>query len=409
MVGLEGSVRSGKTWASLLDWLRFCREGPKGTLVMAGRTERTVIENVVLPLQGFLGEHRVKLNRGLGTVWILGRRVRIVGANDEQAQTKIQGPTFAGAYVDEASTVPESFFNMLFSRLSVEGARMWFTSNPESPAHWLKVNWLDRARLWIDQDGNRHENPDGVDLVRVSFKLEDNPNLPPPYVERVKGAYSGLWYRRYILGEWCIAAGAIYEDWDPVRHVIAAGNLPPIARVLSAGIDYGTTHRTRGYLLGISAEPRPRLVVLDEWRPERSTDAGFSADYRRWIAKRPLEWRSPEWIAVSPDAASFRLQLFEDGLANVMCASNAVVNGLRTVASLLTADRLVVSDTCEELVKEIPGYVWDPKATARGEDAPLKENDDCVDALRYAVASTRALWGLQIPITIPLTSEEAAA
>lgn len=396
IVALEGSVRSGKTWCSLIEWLENCRRGPLGPLLMTGRTERTVITNLIMPLQQMLGEKRVRLNRGLGTARILGRDVMIVGANNEAAVTKIQGRTLAGAYVDEASTLPESYFNMLYSRLSVSGAQMWLTSNPEAPAHWLKVNWLDRARLWIDQDGTEHVREDGIDLVRVSFKLEDNTNLPAEYVERIKATYSGLWYRRYILGEWCIAAGAIYEDWDPALHVVPADQLPDIAHLIAVGIDYGTTNPTRGVLLGLSSESTPRLVLLDEWAPERATDANLSLSYRRWIGTR-----EPQWVAVDPSAASFKLQLFTDGLDNVMNGSNAVASGIRVVASLLKAGRLIVSDACSALIAEIPGYCWDPKATERGEDEPIKENDHSCDAMRYSVASTRALWGAQILLTLP--------
>lgn len=118
----EGSVRSSKTITTLIDWLRFIRTGPPGNLAMCGRTERTVINNMVLPLQEMLGTERVRVNYGQGTVNILGRDIMLFGANNEQSRTKIQGLTLAGALVDEASTVPESFFNMLYSRLSVPGA-----------------------------------------------------------------------------------------------------------------------------------------------------------------------------------------------------------------------------------------------------------------------------------------------
>ena len=36
----EGSVRSGKTIASLIAWLRFVREGPPGNLLSTSRTAR---------------------------------------------------------------------------------------------------------------------------------------------------------------------------------------------------------------------------------------------------------------------------------------------------------------------------------------------------------------------------------
>ncbi|MEN6426117.1 MAG: phage terminase large subunit [Phycisphaerales bacterium] len=410
IVALEGSVRSSKTWTTLIEWLEYCRRGPAGPLLITGRTERTVITNIVLPLQQMLGAKRVKLNRGLGLVTILGRECMIVGADNETAVTKIQGRTLAGALVDETSTLPESYFDMLYSRLSIEGAQVFLTSNPEAPAHWLMAHWLSRARLWIDRDGNEHvrelgdpNDPDGViDLIRISFKLEDNPNLPPAYVARIKAAYSGLWYRRYILGEWCIAEGAVYDCWDPDKHVVKAADLPPIQRLLATGIDYGTTHPTRGYLLGVSAEATPRLVFIDEWRPGKMTDSGYSKDYRNWIGSR-----APEWVAVDPAAASFKLQLFTDGLSNVMDANNSVISGIRTVASLLSSGRLIVSDACVELIAHIPGYSWDPKATARGEDAPIKQDDDECDAARYAVASTRALWGTLVPITVALDEEAA--
>ena len=144
----------------------------------------------------------------------------LIGADNEAAATKIQGLTLAGAYCDEAAALPETFFNMLYSRLSVAGARLWLTSNPDNPGHWLKKKWLDRAKLWLDRDGVTHADPGGIDLHRVSFKLEDNPHLPAEYVARVKASYTGLWRRRYVLGEWCMAAGAVYSMWDPARHVL---------------------------------------------------------------------------------------------------------------------------------------------------------------------------------------------
>ena len=39
----EGAVRSGKTIASLLDWVRFIRQGPAGPLLMTGRNLGLVV------------------------------------------------------------------------------------------------------------------------------------------------------------------------------------------------------------------------------------------------------------------------------------------------------------------------------------------------------------------------------
>lgn len=399
----EGSVRSGKSVACDLRWLSFVRYGPPGNLLMAGKTERTLKRNVIDPLVDILGRGLCSYSLGSGELQLLGRRVYVAGANDERAQEKVRGLTLVGAYVDEASTLPETFFKMLLSRLSVDGARLFATTNPDGPAHWLKAEYLDRCALHLRGDGELAEPGGELDLARFSFRLADNAHLAPDYVAAICREYTGLWHKRFIEGEWCIAAGAVYDGWDPDRHMVKAAKLPDIARLLSVGIDYGTNHPTRGYLIGVSAESSPRLVVLDEWAPGVMTDAGYSADFRRWLGTR-----QPEWICVDPAAASFKLQLFSDGLSNVMNASNAVLGGIRTIASLLATDRLIVSDACVELAKELPSYVWDPKATARGEDAPVKANDDCCDALRYAVATTRQLWGSLVPMTIPADLEEAA-
>lgn len=395
----EGSIRSGKTFTSLVEWIRYCRTGPPGMLLIAGRTERTILNNIVQPLQDMLGPRRVAINRGLGTVSLLGRTVLMVGANNEASRTKIQGLTLAGAYVDEAGTLPESFFSMLVSRLSVAGARLWLTSNPESPSHWLKTKWLDRARIWVDRNGAVHHKPDfdpdrDPDIHRVSWALEDNTTLPPDYVRNTKAMYTGLWYRRYILGEWVAAEGAIYDMWDPDRHVVH--DLPPMARHLGVGVDYGTTNATAGILLGLSAEPRPRLYLLDEWRYDpatarlRLTDGQLSAGLCEWMGGR----QDPrvEWVLVDPAAASLKVQLHADGARNVTDADNDVAYGIRTVASLLGTGDLLVSDRCTGLIAEFPGYSWNPKATEKGEDKPIKTADHSLDAARYAVATTESVW-----------------
>lgn len=413
IVAYEGSVRSGKTFTTLLKWIDYCRRGPEGLLLITGRTERTVINNIVLPIMDMLGRDRVKLNRGEGRVNIAGRDCLLIGANNEQARTKIQGLTLAGAYVDEASTLPESYFNMLFSRLSVEGAQLFLTANPEGPQHWLLVNWLQRAKLWLKGDGTLEESndPAALDLVRFTFILDDNAhNLPTSYVENLKRSYTGVWHRRFIQAQWVVADGTIYDSWtddllvDPV-------DLPPMERVLSIGVDYGTTNATAGLILGLADQ---RLWLLDEWAPKSSagrslTDAEQSLDLRRWLPNRPVDaWRRPEWIHVDPAAASFRLQLFSDGLSNTVPAWNDVLPGIRTVASLMATGRLRVSKACTNFRTEVVGYSWDPKATKRGEDAPLKVNDHFVDSARYAIASTSPMWKRSIPILTAETLKEAA-
>lgn len=391
-----GSIRSGKTIASLLAWLIYVAHAPRGgELVVVGRTRESIARNVFGPLKdpslfGTLAKH-VTYTAGAPTAAILGRTIHVLGASDARAEAVLRGLTVAGAYVDEATLVSEAFWTQLLGRMSVPGARLFATTNPDGPAHWLRKQVVLRA----------------TDLgYRVfQFRLTDNTHLDPGYVAQICREYVGLWYRRFILGEWVQAAGAIYDTWDPTRHVAPTASFPTMDRILAVGVDYGDTHHTRGYLLGLGPDTRTgrpgghRLYVLAEWAPRQATMGEQSASLQAWLARQPVEaWRRPEWVAVDTAAASFRHQLHHDGVRGVRGAHKAVLPGIRTVAGLLATDRLVVADTCTHLIDRLPGYVWDDKATARGEDAPVKADDDEVDALRYAIYTTRLDWRDLIPL-----------
>ena len=408
----HGSVRSGKTIASLVRWLLFVESAPLlGELVMTGRTRDTVWRNAILPMQdkAVVGERFAEAvvgNFGAATVRIFGRRVHVLGASDSSSELAIRGMTVAGVYADEVTTMVQLFFQQLLTRMSVDGAKLFGTTNPDNPQHWLKESFLDRVAEPVTA-----EDRTLAETWRVwHFTLDDNPALPAAYVAQLRAQFpTGLFHRRYIRGEWVQAEGAVYGMWDEARHIVKPGEIPPMERVLALGVDHGTTNQTAGILLGLAGNT---LWVLDEWAPKITaghslTDAEQSLSLRGWLPSRPVEaWREPEWVYVDPAAASFRLQLYRDGVSNSAPGWNQVLDGIRSVQSLLAMDRLKVSSACVNLIREFPGYVWDEKAAKRGEDAPKKKDDHFVDALRYAVHSSSPLWQPHIPM---LTLPEAAA
>lgn len=388
---LEGSIRSGKTIVSLLRWLIFVARAPRGgELVMIGRTRDALYRNVIKPLQdvslfGVLAGQVIYTN-GASTAVILGRTVHIIGASDAKAEKIIRGMTVAGAYVDEITVIPEAFFTQLLGRMSVAGAQLFGTTNPDSPAHWLKAKFLDRLvslpdwRSW-------------------HFTIDDNPSLTDAYKASIKSEFTGLWYRRFILGEWVAAEGAIYDMWAPDRHVVPWADLPVMEQLLGVGIDYGTTNASTGLMLGLGVDRR--LYLVDEWRIDpqqmsgRLTDAQLSASLRDWLPQSHVPQVNdlhPRFVVVDPAAASFKVQLAHDGIRNVQNADNDVSYGIRLIASGLGGDWLRVSDRCPGFITEAPGYSWDPKATLKGEDKPIKVADHSLDGARYAVATLEPLW-----------------
>lgn len=363
----EGSVSSSKTVTTFFAWVDFVINGPPGELVMIGKTERTLKRNVIDPLITMYGARNIStVGMGKGEIHIFGRRVYLVGANDERSEQKIRGASFVGAYCDEITLYPESFWIMLLSRLRSPGARLYGTTNPDGPFHWLKVNYLDK----------------GLDhLKKWHFTLDDNPYLDPEYVKALKQEYTGLWYKRFILGLWCIAEGAVYDMWDEEKHVIdktPEGN--PDYYIV--GIDHGTQNATVFLLVSVrgdSATVEKEYYYSGAEKGKQKTDLEYSRDLREFIGTTQIRH-----IIIDPSAANFKQQLRNDKINNLKDADNSVIDGIRFVSSMLQSGRLKVTRQCPNLIKEFSSYVWDAKKQAKGEDEPVKQNDHALDALRYA-------------------------
>ncbi len=402
----EGAVRSGKTIGSIIAWIKYIRTGPPGNLLMVGKTERTLKRNIIDVMVQMLGKKRCVYRAGAGEVTILGRLIYVAGANDEKAVEKIKGLTLAGSYCDEVTTYPQTFFQMLETRLSVEGAQWFGTTNPEGPNHWLKKQYLDRARLHLRRDGTlvESQDPNALDLYRFSFVLDDNPSLPAAYVQALRRSHQGLFFRRYILGEWCLAEGVIYDAFDEVRHVVDL--LPEISRWMAVGLDYGTVNPFAALLIGIGADNR--MYVASEYRHDsriarkQLTDAQYSIGVRRWLSQyehRGTKGVTPSWVFVDPSAASFMTQLWSDGVPGVAKADNEVKDGIRSVSTAFGENILSIHRSCTGLLEELPAYVWDEKASLKGVDQPLKVDDHSVDGLRYGLHSSVNEWRHLLPVT----------
>lgn len=369
----DGPIRSGKTIGNLVRWIEFCRTAPPGDLMLVGKTERTLKRNVIGPLTDIAGSRRVKHVAGAGELYLSGRRIYLVGANDERAEEKIRGATLVGAYVNEVTLIPESAFNQLLGRASMPGAQIFGDTNPDSPYHWLYREWLTSDRLL-----------DAGDLKRWQFTIDDNWSLTEAYKDRLKRLYTGLWYQRMILGRWVMAEGRIYDVFDEAIHVV--DDDPKTTGLVHIGVDYGTSNPTVFLLVAWDVERR-RWTVLHEYRYDgraalrQRTDMEYSADLRAFMADTGLH---PRTIEIDPSAASFIAQLRRDGVTNIHQADNAVLDGIRTVSRAIASGQLVIHRRCTGLIEELATYSWDSKAQKRGEDKPLKEHDHGPDALRYA-------------------------
>lgn len=360
-----GAVRSGKTFSSIRKFLDRLRHGVPGDAMIIGVNRATIHRNILTSMYRMLGFPCP--SPMCNKVSIYGRDLYFVGAPDVSAVTTIQGSTLAYALVDEATCLPEPFWKMLETRLSVPGAQLFATCNPEGPAHWLKKQYIDRA--------------DDLDLISWQFNLDDNPVLDEKYKKAIKASFSGVWYKRFILGEWCQASGAVYPDFD---HNNTYENPFPAPNYYVVGIDYGTTNATAAVLCAVSPHMWPQIRVEKEYYYDSvkvgipKTDAQLVKDIKDFIGIYNV--RS---IYVDPAAASFKIALRQEDLP-VLDANNDVLLGIKTVSKFVSGKNVLVHRSCKNLIEQMQSYAWDPKAQNRGEDSPIKKDDHGTDALRYA-------------------------
>lgn len=392
----HGAVRSSKTISCTVRWLSYLLYGPPGDVAMLGRTTATLQRNVMNDLFDTVGPQNYKwVNRQQGELRIFNRRVYCFGANNEDAESKIRGATFAGALCDEVNLYPQSVFNQLMARLSVEGAQCFCNCNPDSPYHWFYTDYI--------------MNDEITDKKVWKFLMEDNLSLSQSYIESLKQMYRGVWYERMILGNWVAAEGRIYDMFDPSKHMLNAEQFIADSKVhLNAirwlvGCDYGTSTVMSWGLYAKLPDFRhtgtPVLVKVREFyydaakRKVQKTDAEFIEDFKKW-----LNGLTPWAVYCDPSAASWKVALMRSGY-RVLNANNDVINGIRYVATCISTGSFVMDKSCVNTEKEYASYVWDSNAQRLGVDKPLKEHDHTCDTDRY-VLYTDSLGGMSGVYTV---------
>lgn len=363
----EGAIRSGKTHSMLLGFLVWSRDSFTGeNFIVAGKTVGALKRNVVMPMLGFMRQlgWKYRYNRSEGFIECGGNCYYLFGASTEASQDVLQGLTAAGAYADEVALFPKSFVDQMVGRCSVEGSKLWFNCNPSYPSHFFKTEYIDRA--------------EELNLLHLHFDMDDNPSLSEQIKERYRRMFTGVFYKRYILGLWTLAEGVIYPGYESALEPPFKGK----ASKYMVSCDYGTQNAFAALLWAYDGKC---WHVVKEYRYSgrdtgvQKTDQDYVEDMREFVKGYQSDIR----FVVDPSAASFIAALKRAGF-RIAKARNDVLDGIRETAACMQAGVVRIAEDTPELQKEFQGYVWDDK---KGSDVPVKENDHLMDALRYGVAT----------------------
>lgn len=360
-----GATRSGKTYLDF-KWIIPMRirerAGKDGLSVILGVTKSTIERNVLEPMRNLYGDKLVGAISSDNTAWIFGEKCYCLGAEKVSQVSKIRGASIKYCYGDEVADWSEEVFALLKSRLDKEYSCFDGTYNPQYPNHWLK--------RFLDSD---------ADIFSQEYTIDDNPFLPPAFVENLKKEYAGtVFYDRYILGKWTLAEGLIY----PMFNDSCIVDEFPETGEYYISCDYGTLNP---FSAGLWCVNSGRAVRVAEYyysgrdKQYQLTDEEYYAEVEKLAGEKNIRH-----IIVDPSAASFIACIKKHGRFSVRKAKNDVMYGIRLTSAMLRAGAIKIGSDCCDAIREFGLYRWDEDST---EDKPIKENDHAMDDIRYFCAT----------------------
>lgn len=367
ILGLHGAKRTGKTVINndifLRELIRVRKIADKLKIkepmyILAGVSSKTIQNNV---LQEIYNRYQLDIKFDKHNSFTLfGVKVVQAFTGTIGGLGGIRGMTAFGAYVNEASLANEKVFKEIISRCSGDGARIVFDTNPDNPEHWLKKEYID----------SKSEN-----IISYHFELDDNTFLSPRYIQNIKESTpSGMFYDRDIRGLWVTGEGVVYSDFDSKKHFINDVDNIEFETYI-AGVDWGYSHFGSIVVFGIDKlnnwylleEHAKQFKEIDYW-----ADVALDIKARYGNINFYCDSARPEHV-----------ERFRRERIRAINADKSVLSGIEEVARLIKLGRFfVVSDKVKVFKKEIYNYVWDEKT-----GNPVKENDDVMDSMRYAIYS----------------------
>lgn len=363
----DGAVRSGKTSLMMWAFVGWAMENFSGqSFGICGKTVDSCTKNIIVPftimslakekyILRWRRSHKIlEVRRGAVTNYF-----EVFGGKDESSYTLIQGRTLAGVLLDEVVLMPRSFVEQALTRCSVDGAKLWFSCNPDNPMHWFYTEWIKRARE--------------RNALYLHFEMTDNPGLSQKTLERYQTMFSGVFYERYVRGKWCVAEGLVYDFGEEQ----ITDDIPQNGEYYIS-VDYGTLNPFSAGLWCIDGGKAVRIAEYyysGRDSKVQKTDEDYCDAIIKLAGGKPV--RS---VIVDPSAASFITALRRRGNFSVREAKNDVLDGIRLTYRMLKNGQIKIHRDCKDAIREFGLYRWDEKSTT---DKPIKENDHAMDDIRY--------------------------
>lgn len=389
----DGSIRSGKTLSMSLSFILWAMHTFNGqNFGMSGKTIGSFRRNVLASLKPMIKArgYAIKDNRADNLVVISKGDVEnyfyIFGGKDERSQDLIQGITLAGMLFDEVALMPQSFVNQATARCSVEGAKFWFNCNPENPQHFFYTEWIKQYKA--------------KNLLYLHFTMDDNLSLSEKVKQRYKGMYTGVFYKRFILGRWVVADGLCFEQFanEPDRWQKAEAEKD--INFISIGVDFGGTNSKTTFVATAIHGNFERIGVIKDYKldgAKGTIDANrLNAEFVRFVRELQKEYKAPIKYAFCDCAETYLIAGIKNavkaaglGLAVGDSEKGTIIDRIVCVNTLLNMDRVYILRSCGQVINALRSALWDAKAAEKGIDKRRDDfttDVDTCDAFEYSIS-----------------------
>ena len=371
----SGAKRAGKTFILIYAFIaHIAKYENKGySFILGGTNQASIRRNVLNDLEDILG-YELKLTKD-NHFKLFGNKVYVFDGANADSYKKMRGFTSYRAFLNEATTLHDTFVKEAISRCSGEGARIYMDTNPENPTHTVKVDY-------VDKDGQKLSNGQ-LNIKAFNFTLYDNTFLNKEYVESIEASTpSGMFYDRDIIGIWVASEGVVYTDFNKDIHYIKEADIKNVQfKKYFAGVDFGWEHFGSMVVIGLGLDDK--YYLLKEYAYQHK-DIEYWVNIAKDIIKEYgninfyCDYARPDYIN----------KLRVNGI-RALNGRKEVIEGISTIATLFKTNKLLVlEDKVYLFKKEIYNYVW-----AKGKDEPIKQNDDVLDSLRYAIYTDIKMGG----------------
>ena len=371
----SGAKRAGKTYILTKIFIsHIAQYKNKGySFIIGGATQSSIRRNILNDLENILGRE-IRLSKD-NHFKLFGNKVYVFDGANADSYKKMRGFTSYGAFLNEATTLHDSFVKEAISRCSGEGARIYMDTNPENPTHTVKTDY-------VDKDGQLLSNGQ-LNIKAFNFTLYDNTFLNKEYIESIEASTpTGMFYDRDILGIWVASEGVVYTDFNKDIHYIKEADIKNVQfKKYFAGVDFGWEHFGSMVVIGLGLDNK--YYLLKEYAYQHK-DIEYWVNIAKDIIKEYgninfyCDYARPDYIN----------KLRVNGI-RALNGRKEVIEGISTIATLFKTNKLLVlEDKVNLFKKEIYNYVW-----AKGKDEPIKQNDDVLDSLRYAIYTDIKMGG----------------